>query len=202
MCTFYIVRHINEIPPTEIFTTRHMLIYGARKSVDSALGRLVSTGYIHRLARGVFVRDLSDQPTLVQIVDAKLKAFGGKIAIHAKKILNSFHLETGDYAYTFAKNGSSSSFDTIKGRAILKNQCARKMKLYQEDIGKAAITLWHLRDKWFAGAVDVVTASFNRADKQMFLLSSALKPAWLTAECGHRYSKRLVCVRNPFFETD
>jgi hypothetical protein len=170
--------------------------------VDSALGRLVSTGYIHRLARGVFVRDLSDQPTLVQIVDAKLKAFGGKIAIHAKKILSSFHLETGDYAYTFAKNGSSSSFDTIEGRAILKNQCARKMKLYQEDIGKAAITLWHLRDKWFAGAVDVVTASFNRADKQMFLLSSALKPAWLTAECGHRYSKRLVCVRNPFFETD
>jgi len=29
--------------------------------------------------------------------------------------------------------------NTIEGRAILKNQCARKMKLYQEDIGKAAI---------------------------------------------------------------
>jgi hypothetical protein len=202
MCTSYIVRHINEIPPTEIFTTRHMLIYGTRKGVDSALGRLVSTGYIHRLARGVFVRDLSDEPTLVQIVEAKLKAFGGKIAIHAKKILCSFHLETGDYAYTFAKNGSSSSFDTIHGRAVLKNQCARKMRLYQQEIGKAAIALWHLRDKWFDGAVDVVTASFNRSDKEMLLLSSVLKPAWLTAECSHRYSKRLVCARNPFFATD
>ena len=202
MCTSYIVCHINQIPPTEIFTTRHMLIYGKRKAVDSALGRLVSTGYIHRLARGVFVRDLSDKPTLVQIVEAKLKAFGGKIAIHAKKILSSFHLEIGDYAYTFAKNGSSSSFDTIEGRAILKNQCARKMKLYQEEIGKAAIALWHLRDKWIDGAVDFVTASFNRSDREVLLLSSALKPAWLTAECSHRYPKRLVCVRNPFFSTD
>lgn len=179
-----------------------MLIYGTRSAVDSVLGRMVSTGYIHRLARGVFVRDLSGKPTLAQIVEAKLKAFGGKIAVHAKKILGSFRLANGNYDYTFAKNGSSSSFDTIEGRVFLKNQCARKMKLYQQEAGRAAITLWHLRKSWIDGAVDIVTASFNRSDKEALLLSAVLKPAWLTDKCSHRYPKRLICVRNPFFSTD
>jgi hypothetical protein len=138
-----------------------MLIYGNRSAVDSALSRLVSEGYIYRLARGVFVRDLSGKPTLAQIVEAKLKAFGGKIAVHGINILSSFDLAKKD-AYTFAKNGSSSSFDTIRGRAILKNQCARKMKLYIEEAGRAAIALWHHRKDWIDRAVDVVTASFKR----------------------------------------
>ena len=197
MCTKYITRHINQILPTEIFTTRHMLIYGNRSAVDSALSRLVSEGYIYRLARGVFVRDLSGKPTLAQIVEAKLNAFGGKIAVHGINILSSFDLAKKD-AYTFAKNGSSSSFDTIRGRAILKNQCARKMKLYIEAAGRAAIALWHHRKDWIDRAVDVVTASFKRTDREMLLLSSALKPAWLTSECRYRYPKPVICVQNPF----
>ena len=124
MCTEFIVRHINSIPATQIFATRHMLIYGSRKAVDSCLGRLVTSGEIHRLARGVFVRDRSGNPTMTQIVEAKLKAWSGKVAIHAKKILTGFNLTTGDYDHTFVKNGSSSSFQTVRGRAYLKNQCA------------------------------------------------------------------------------
>ncbi len=200
MCTDLIVRHINRIPATEIFTTRHMLMYGSRKAVDSALGRLVGGGVIHRLARGVFVRDLSDNPTMVQIVEAKLKAWSGTVAIHAKKILGGFQLETGYYDNVFVKDGSSSSFHTIRGRAYLKNQCARKMRLYQEEVGKTAMALWHLRTKFFSGAVDILTASFNRKDKEIFKLSASLKPAWLTAECAHRYPDSDVCVKNLFCE--
>jgi hypothetical protein len=178
-----------------------MLMYGCRKAVDSALGRLVGSGVIHRLARGVFVRDLSANPTLVQIVEAKLKAWSGKVAIHAKKILGSFQLETGYYDNVFVKDGSSSSFHTIRGRAYLKNQCARKMRLYQDEVGKMAMALWHLREKFFSGAVDILTASFNRKDREMLKLSASLKPAWLTAGCAHRYPVSDVCVKNPFCET-
>ncbi len=175
-----------------------MLIYGTRSAVDSALSRMVSCGHINRLARGVFVKDLSGNPTLAQIVEAKLKAFGGKIVVHAKNILSLFHLAEEDQN-TFAKNGSSSSFGTIRGRAILKNQCARKMQLYVEEAGRAARCLWQLGDAWRNGAVDVVTASFNRSDRQMLLFSAALMPAWLSWECLHRYPKPVVCVTNPFY---
>jgi hypothetical protein len=198
MCTHLIVRHINSIPATEIFTTRHMLMYGIRKSVDSALGRLVADGVIHRLARGVFVRDLSADPTMVQIVEAKLKAWSGTVAVHAKNILGIFHLETGRYDNVFVKDGSSSSFHTIRGRAYFKNQCARKMRLYEEEVGRKAMALWHLRTKFFSGAVDILTASFNRKDRELFKLSASLKPAWLTAQCAHRYPDSDVCVKNPF----
>jgi hypothetical protein len=198
MCTELIVRHINSIQPTEIFTTRHMLIYGKRKAVDSALGRLVAGGEIHRLARGVFVRDLSANPTMVQIVEAKLKAWSGKVAIHAKKILSSFRLAPGNYDNLFVKDGSSSSFLTICGRAYFKNQCARKMRLYEDQVGRTAMAMWHLRTKFFSGAVDVLTASFNRRDRERLMLSASLKPAWLVYECFHRYPEPEVCVQNPF----
>ena len=197
MCTGYINRHLHQLSSTEIFTTRHMLIYGTRSAIDSALSRMVANGQIFRLARGVFVKSLSGKPTLAQIVEAKLKAFSGKIAVHAKNILSSFHLAKED-SHTFAKNGSSSSFDTIRGRAILKNQCARKMRLYQEEAGRAAIALWHLRDYWIDRAVDVVTALFKRSDKEVLLLASSLMPAWLNNECRHRYPKLVICVKNPF----
>jgi hypothetical protein len=198
MCTELIVRHINSIPSTEIFTTRHMLIYGSRSAVDSTLGRLVAGGEIYRLARGVFVRDLSANPTLAQIVEAKLKAWSGKVAIHAKKILSSFQLATGYYDHTFVKDGSSSSFHTIRGRAYLKNQCARKMRLYEEEVGRKAMALWHLRENFLSGAVDILTSSFNRKDRERFRLSGLLKPAWLTAACKERYRDPEVCVQNPF----
>jgi hypothetical protein len=201
MCVASIRRHINSIPPTEIFTTRHMLIYAPRKSVDSALWRMVKNKEIYRLARGVFVKNLSGDPTLQQIVEAKLKAFCGKIAIHASKILSAFFVAEDDVDFTFAKDGSSSSFETIKGRAILKNQCARKMRLYQEEAGRAAMALWHRGNNSYSDGVDTVTASFNRTDRLRFLLAASLKPAWLVNVSAHRYPDTVICLRNPFFET-
>jgi hypothetical protein len=201
MCVELIRRHINSISPTEIFTTRHMLIYGLRKTIDSALSRMVADKYIHRLARGVFVKSLSGNPTLEQIVQAKVKAFSGKIAIHAKKILSLFYLAGENADFTFAKDGSSSSFGTIRGRAFIRNQCARKMRLYQEKVGQAAMAMWHLGDNFFSGAVDTLTKSFNRADRRMFLLAASLKPAWLVEASAHRYPDTMICLRNPFLET-
>ncbi len=201
MCVASIRRHINSIPPTQIFTTRHMLIYGPRKTVDSALWRMVSTKEIYRLARGVFVKSLSGNPTLQQIVEAKLKAFCGRIAIHASKILSVFRITSGDIDFTFAKDGSSSSFETIKGRAILKNQCARKMRLYKDEVGRAAMAMWHLGDDFIDGAVDALTASFNRTDRLKFLLAASVKPTWLVNASAHRYPDSVICLRNPFIET-
>jgi hypothetical protein len=204
MCTGLIRRHIQKLKSTEIFTTRHMLIYGKRSAVDSALGRMVRNGQLYRLARGVFVKSLADKPTLAQIVEAKVKAYAGKIVVHAVNILSRFHLAR-ERSHTFAKNGSSSSFDTIHGRAILLNQCARKMRLYQAEAGRAARALWHLRnqsDGLLDRAVDVVTAFFKRTDREDFLFASALMPWWLNDECSYRYPNRVVCTGNPFLTTD
>jgi hypothetical protein len=75
------------------------------------------------------------------------------------------------------------------------------MRLYQEKVGRAAMGLWQLGDDFFSGAVDTLTESFNRADRQMFWLAASLKPAWLVNASAHRYPDTMICVRNPFLET-
>ena len=83
MCIEFIQRHIRMLPARQIFTTREVLIYGTRTAVDSALSRMVEREVIARLARGVFVRDDSAEPTVAEIASAKAKAYGkeGKPAI-------------------------------------------------------------------------------------------------------------------------
>ena len=47
-----IQRFISALPKNRIFTTREVLIFGTRGAVDRALGRLVKTERIVRLATG------------------------------------------------------------------------------------------------------------------------------------------------------
>ena len=143
MCMAYIYRHIRLLPPTQLFTTREMLIYGTRSAVDVALHRLVKSGFIVRLARGVFVQDDSNCPTLLEIVTAKAKAFKMQFAVHAETILHDLKIACSGSASKFAKNGHSSSFLTIHGRVVFQGTCGRKLHLANSRVGKIIYALWH-----------------------------------------------------------
>src|SRR5450432_2013058 len=175
MCIQYIYRHIRMLPPTRIFTTRHMLIYGSRSAVDSALHRMVQSNFIIRLARGVFVRDDSSNPTIAEIAEAKAKAFGIKIARHAETILRDLNLTTKASAAVFAKTGHSSSFWTIRGRVRLKGICQKKMSLCRTPVGRVIYALWHWGRRR-CSFTDVMSAckTFGRTQREQFWLSGSL----------------------------
>ncbi len=74
MITESIRQHIQRLGRTEPFTTKEFLSYGTRSAIDQTLSRLVKSGFICRLAPGVFARELSKEFTPLEIRTAKLKS--------------------------------------------------------------------------------------------------------------------------------
>lgn len=73
-------RHVHRIPKDVIFTTRELLNYAKRNTVDKTLSEFVKVGYLIRLARGVFIKQGSKIPSIYKIASAKARAFGKEIA--------------------------------------------------------------------------------------------------------------------------
>ena len=119
--------HIMRLPPTKIFTTRELLPYGTRAAVDQTLYRMVKSGFLTRLALGVFIRDPSKNPTLEEIAVAKLTAYGKRLVTYAENTLSNLkicsapspkqNIEKNDS--TYAIDSHSSSFATVRGRVYL-----------------------------------------------------------------------------------
>jgi hypothetical protein len=178
-----------------------VLIYGKRAAVDSALSRMVAKGFIKRLAQGVFVRDTSKEPTLADIVKVKLQAYQSCVGIHAANILHNLSIFMFGNENTFAKYGSSSSFNTCRGRAYLKNLCGRKMSLCQVLAGRMAYALWYLGNaspRILSQAIAVSTENLNKRDRELFWMAGALMPEWLNDSLQRRYPASKVVINNPF----
>jgi len=195
MASAYIQRHILRLPATRIFTTRELLQYGSRGAVDQTLYRLVLAKSIIRLARGVFVRDDSLNPSQETILLAKAAAWGKTVFRHAQKILAPLGLAdlSAKQKSTFAINAHSSSFDTRQGRVYVHGIGTRRVKLCQNEAGKIAYALWHLREyNCTKRHVTIATSSFGRTERQEFRLQSAFMPAWLHHLCYFRYAPARV----------
>ena len=196
MCIEFIYRHIRQLPSTQIVTTRELLIYGRRSAVDVALHRLVKSGFIVRLARGVFVRDISNPPTMLEIVTAKAKAFKTQITTHAETILHKLNISSSDSDQKFARNGHSSSFLTIHGRAYLQGICGRKLALSTCRVGEIIYALWHFGSgRCSTDDISQATKTFGRNERNLLWLASSLMPAWLNEICRHRYPLTKIRLR-------
>ena len=190
MCIEFIYRHIRKLPSTQIFTTREVLIYGARAAIDIALHRMVKAGFIVRLARGVFVRDNSSPPPLEQIVLAKAKAFRRKFAEHPESILRELGISAAKNDLLFATDGDSSSFDTIHGRVFLKRICPRKISMLETLVGRIVYAIWHLgRGQFDNSQLQLASHDLKRSEREQLWLLSSVMPNWLTDLCRHRFPR-------------
>lgn len=191
----YIRRHILRRPPTQIITTRELLPYGTRSAVDQTTYRMVHSGFLIRLARGVFVRSLAGKPTLKQIAEAKMAAFGKILLTYGDDLLRQFNIpfNYSGFDTEFAINGHSSSFWARDGLIVLKGIGPRKVKLCQTKVGRAAYALWHIGDgRCGANDVWLATRNFGRTERAEFRRAGDLMPAWLNYECLFRYPEPSV----------
>ncbi|MBK9201810.1 MAG: type IV toxin-antitoxin system AbiEi family antitoxin domain-containing protein [Candidatus Obscuribacter sp.] len=82
------LRFLHGLPKGYIFTSRDLIPFAPRTTIDSSLSRLVKSGTLERLARGVFRffapsnRKVSDK----QLAAIKRRAFGRKIATVATAV--------------------------------------------------------------------------------------------------------------------
>lgn len=129
------------VAPGKPFATRQLLSLAKRGGLDQALHRLVKSGYLIRLARGVFCENRSDckLPSVEEIVVLKAQVFGKTIAIHGLDALKALKMrQTGNEEITVASNGKSSSFMVLGLRVHL---CGTTMNRVMAGDSKAGLAI-------------------------------------------------------------
>ncbi len=183
MCTTFIRRHTAGLAKGEMFTTRDCLKYGSRAAVDKALSRMVSSGQLTRLARGVFMRadGLCARPSILEIATVKAQSFGRLIVRHGADLAREQGLRAqGNPQPTYLISGSSSSFHYGEIVIHLKNGCMRKIRTGKSPAAQVIRALWQLGERGCTKEkVHSATRLFGRTDRQEFRDSAAWMPAWL-----------------------
>jgi len=185
--TAFIRKFVFNLPEGKIFTTRDCLQYGFRAAIDEALYRLVKTGVIRRLCRGVFVRDSTEQMVFSDYEIAKVKAesFGRLIREHANTLAAEMGLRTkASVEVKFAVNSRSSQFQYGEKVIHLREICERKMRLEPDDdkSGRVLRALWQVGREEGQMRREVVAKAlgvFKKVDYAQLRQSAKWLPAWL-----------------------
>ncbi|PWT96265.1 MAG: hypothetical protein C5B53_10005 [Candidatus Melainabacteria bacterium] len=189
----YIRRHINNLVGDKPFSIRDCLIYGDRNTVDQVFHRLLVEGRIIRVARGVYIKDTASPPSLAEIIEVKVKAFGRSIVAHGSQAARKLNGQ-GQDKLVFATNGATTSFRVGNRVVHLIRTSVRKMQLGDSPPGLIIRALWHLgksscRQATAAGLVE----RLEHSDKIKLRLSAAIMPQWMR-ECFACFA-RMDCLR-------
>lgn len=179
-----ILRHIDNLRRDEVFTTRDMLSYGRRGAVDQTLYRLVKGGFIIRLARGVFIKNVEHQRDVgvTELARIKANAFGKQVMTHAHDCAIKMGLiQKPNEETMFNVTGHTSSFLTRKGRIYLQGVANRRFVLNDRPHGMLMRAFWYME---FAGhPVNYGTAilrNLNRNERLEMKKKARWIPSWLS----------------------
>lgn len=134
------------------FTTSDFLDLGSRAAVDQSLSRVVRTGAIERIARGIFVRrsavssDRTKRLDPLAVVKALATASGETFEVHGSTATHYFGLSKGapNKTVVFQTNGSPRHFQLGSLYMELRRVTTRKLVLAGRPAGLALSALWHL----------------------------------------------------------
>ena len=142
---------IQEYPQGQPFSSRKLLGFGTRAAVDKALSRLVESGEVTRLSRGIYVRPKLNKyvgavvPEPIAIIRAKLEAENETLQVHGAEAARQFQFTTQVPTRTvFYTSGSSRRFHIGNLSVELKHVAPRKLILAGQPAGTALTALWYL----------------------------------------------------------
>ncbi len=178
-------RHINRLKDDKPFSIRDFLNYGSRNAIDQIFHRLVKSGQIIRIARGIFIQNTSPMPSVLDVALAKATAFGKSIVTYGSQAVQQLKLSPNigpQYEAVYACSGSSSSFRFGNIRIRFIASSPRKMVLGNELSGLAIRALWYLgRPNCSSHLVCDALVQFNRNDRQDLREKIKIMPAWLAS---------------------
>ena len=181
-CAMEIKRHIASLPRDQIFTTGDMLHHGSRSAVDQVLRYLVNNERIQRLCRGVFVRDLSIEPSVLEVARVKAKRFNKEMVQTAHDVLRKFAIPLPkDEREILAVNGRTSHFRYGHVTVRFKGVSNRKVQLGETNVGHILRHLWFLgSDHCLFLLLEKVVEKFGPHERFDLKRCARLAPAWLT----------------------
>ncbi len=129
-------RHIFLLTEGEMFSSQELLVHANRPTVDQTLHRLVRTGIIVRITRGIYMRETADswRPSVEEVARMKAKIFAKEIVFGSNDTATLLGLPVNDSSNTtfICSSGRSSSFIYGDKRVQLKVLAARKLRLKAE----------------------------------------------------------------------
>lgn len=142
---------IETLPLGQPVTSQEFMEFGSRAAVDQALTRLVKTGGLSRVARGVYIRPKRSPyvgevpPEPIKVAEAIAAETGSLIQIHgaeaARRMGLSTQVPTRPIFYT---SGPSRRFTLGQIQVLLKHVCPRKLALSGRPAGIALTALLYL----------------------------------------------------------
>jgi hypothetical protein len=174
-------RHIHQLVDDKPFSIRDFLTYGSRAAIDQVFRRLVISGEIIRVARGLYIKNTAPFPSVLEVAKAKAAAFRKSIASHGSKTAFALRLTSkASGRHVFAVTGHSSSFRFGNKIIYFIGMCARKMHLLNEPVGLVIRALWYLGERQCNTYVACAAVkSFGRSDREKLRQSIDLMPDWM-----------------------
>lgn len=181
------------LPANTMFTTRMMLDFGHRRTVDSVMFQLVHDETIERLAWGVFrlsARFLGielPEPTIEEVAAVKADAFDRKAHIEiVDAIARERNLEARESETAIPIVGNSSRFNRVfyDGRPArlvkLAGHPQRKVRLDDSESGKFLLAIWSMGRKTLERMTESMPDACRERLKQMLKPFTKQAPYWMT----------------------
>ena len=191
LVTLRIKRFINSLKKDEVFTSRDLVKFGSRAAVDQVVYRLVKSGVITRIIRGVFMRTefAMRTPSVEELARIKAESFARNITTHAGVVAKKMGLlleENDDERLVFAIDSHSTSFRVGDKVVHFRFVCPRKRVLAGKQPGDLIRALWHRKeDNCKREVVAKAICAMMPYERSLLPTYSALMPSWLNDQIGN-----------------
>jgi len=180
-CIGAIRAHIHALSEDVIITTRELLEYGYRSTVDQSTSRLVRDAVLRRVARGVFVKFAAPDPRPMEVARAKAEAFGKTLVTDGREKARELQLVTDDETQiVYQVNGKTSSFRFLGVRIILRGAVPKKSVGAESSVAKTIRALLHLGDRLQSFHIHRALQNLEPDDLYKMVKSSRWMPHWLS----------------------
>lgn len=184
---------VDELPLGQPFSSAQLLSFGTRAAVDQCLSRLVKSGVVTRVSRGVYIKPKLNRfvgavsPEAAEVAKAKLPQ-NENIQIHGAEAARQMHLSTQVQTQpVFYTQGSNREFRVGGLRVKLKHVSPRKLALGTRPAGVAFSALWYVgKQNVNASVIEKVKQRLSPEEFRVLSESKSAMPAWM-ADAFHRY---------------
>lgn len=181
-------QHIERLPLGEPFTPAALLAYGARATVDQTLSRLVKSGVITRVARGVFVRPEMSRfvgrvmPDPMAVAETLARTTGATLQMHGAEAARRLQLTTQVPTQpVFSTSGPSRRIRVGALEIRLQHVSQRKLALAGRPAGMALAAMWYLGQKALTPAlIEKIRCQLPAAEFEALTAATGTMPAWMS----------------------
>lgn len=179
-------QHIQEIPLGEPFTSAEFLECGTRASVDQTLSRLIKSGAIERVARGVFVKPETNRfvgkvmPEPIKVAKALAKTSGSIVQIQGAEAARRLGLTTQvPLKPGYSTSGPSRIVRLGSMEIKMTHVSPSKLALAGRPAGEALAALWYLGKSGVTPSV-IHKIRGKLPNEEFEALRSCRKPSWMS----------------------